>query len=193
MKTTIFNAALVASCIIVLSAGVCLAQEPSPHQMMQQMMHRNMDAMGQKTNCPNCPMNKKDALGKKPFCPNCPMNQKMPQAMQEKLEREFFLDRQAELGLTAEQVKMLREIRSACRADNIRNGAELKITRLEFAELIEGNAAPEVSEPLVRKIHTLQGDMEVRHLKARQAALQVLTSDQQEKVKGDFGLESLFR
>jgi hypothetical protein len=94
------------------------------------------------------------------------------------------------LGLA--QLAKLKKIRSDCRKDNIRTGAELRIVRFDLEDLEENNAPAEQMEPLVRQSKTLEGDIELRHLKAKAAARQVLTAEQFKKAEAGDALEELF-
>lgn len=104
-----------------------------------------------------------------------PMN---PAAMQTMMDRIFYLDRSDELGLDAGQVARLKEIRNACRADNIRSGADLKVVRLELEEALQGEWRLKGVEPLLLKIHRIENEIQVRHLRALEEARSVLTAEQ---------------
>ena len=109
----------------------------------------------------------------------------------------FFLDRADELGLSSEQVDKLKTLQTECRRDNIRNVAELKIVRLELADLlVTENWSLQDAEKLVRKVQKMEGDIQVRHLQALNAARKILTEEQLKQARsgetsGD--LESLFQ
>lgn len=92
-------------------------------------------------------------------------------------------------------MKKLKEIRAACRRDNIRTAAELRITRLELEDLLAGEWAVEAAEKLIRTARKLEGDIQVRHLKAAQEARKVLTAEQLTKAVAGEGaaMEELFR
>jgi len=109
----------------------------------------------------------------------------------------FFLDRAAELGLSSEQVDKLKTLQTECRRDNIRNAAEVKIARLELVDLLAtDNWSLQDTETLVRKVQKLEGDLQVRHLQAMNAARKVLTAEQmkQAQSEGEPGnLENLFQ
>lgn len=113
------------------------------------------------------------------------------------MEHMFFLDRAAELGLSTEQVSKLKMLHSECRKDNIRNAAEVKIARLELADLLAGdNWSIKDAEPLVRKTQQLEGDMHLRHLQAVSEARKLLTAEQLKQVRSgndSANLESLFQ
>ncbi|MGK2945414.1 MAG: Spy/CpxP family protein refolding chaperone [Desulfuromonadales bacterium] len=117
--------------------------------------------------------------------------------MEQGMEHMLYLDRADELGLSAEQVGRLKAIHVECRKDNIRNAAEAKIARLELSELLSGdNWTLKDAESLVRKVQTLEGDIQVRHLQAVRDARKVLTAEQLKQAHADDGagnLESLFQ
>ncbi|MGK2906485.1 MAG: Spy/CpxP family protein refolding chaperone [Desulfuromonadales bacterium] len=109
----------------------------------------------------------------------------------------FYLDRADELGLSPEQVNKLKAIHVECRKDKIRNAAEAKIARLELSELLSGdNWTLKDAESLVRKVQTLEGDIQVRQLQAVSDARKVLTAEQLQQARSDgsaANLESLFQ
>lgn len=110
------------------------------------------------------------------------------------MEHPFFLDRVKELGLSNEQVRKLKEVRQAARADNIRTAAEMWIARLELLDLLAGEWKLETAEKLVRNMQKMQGDMKVRLLKAMKEAEKVLTPEQLKMAHGgEEELEGLFR
>ena len=116
--------------------------------------------------------------------------------MQQRMEREFFLDRVESLELTPDQVSRLKTIRADCRKDNIRNAAEVQIVRLDLKELLDtSDWTLSAVEPLIRKVQTLEGDMLVRHLQAKVAANSVLSAEQLQKATSgeDTDLEELFK
>lgn len=119
-----------------------------------------------------------------------------PGMMQQRMEREFFLDRIESLGLNPDQVTRLKTIRADCRKDNIRNAAEVQIVRLDLKDLLNSSDwTLEAVEPLIRKIQTLEGDMLVRHLQTTAEARSVLTAEQLQKATSgeDDDLEDLFK
>jgi Spy/CpxP family protein refolding chaperone len=113
------------------------------------------------------------------------------------LHRMLFLDRIEELDLTPEQTAKLKAIHSDCRKEQIRKGAEIRIARLELADLLDqSNWIPAAAEKLIRKIHTLAGDLQIRQLKAVTEAGAVLTPEQRKKADasgGASGPACLFR
>lgn len=98
------------------------------------------------------------------------------------LHRMLYLDRAEELELTPDQVARLKAIHSDCRKEHIRKGAEIRIARLELTELLsQPNWIPAAAEKLIRRIHTLKGDLQVRQLQAMTAARSILTPEQLKK------------
>lgn len=109
-----------------------------------------------------------------------------PDMMRTMMNREFFLDRIVELGLGDDQVAKLRAIRSACRQDNIRTGAEARIVRLELDDLLAlDDWSVAAVEKLIRQQQKLEGDMQVRHLQAVAEARKVLTKEQLRRINDD--------
>lgn len=153
--------------------------------------------------CPHCPkMTGKPCAGHSMHAMQGSMlcqphgHGKMPGAMMEKMDRELFLDRKDELGLSREQVERLEAIRTSCREDNMALMAEVRSARLKLAELLRGDWSLEEAEKLVRKSRKLEADMAVRHLKSKKDAESVLTAQQLERVRqgsGEENLEDLFR
>lgn len=113
-----------------------------------------------------------------------------------KMGRMLFLDLATALELTEDQVFKLKAIHAECRRENIRQEAEARIARLELKDLLgESNWIPAAAEKLVRKIKTIEGDLQVRRLRAQAEARKVLTPEQLRKAdaggSGDEA-ESLF-
>ena len=99
--------------------------------------------------------------------------------MDRQMGHAFYLDRADELGLSADQVAKLKVLQSDSRKDNIRNAAEVKIARLELADLLDGKDwSLKDAEPLIRKVQKLEGDIQVRYLQAVSDARKVLTAEQ---------------
>lgn len=109
-----------------------------------------------------------------------------PDTIRPMMDREFFLDRIVELGLSDDQVTRLRAIRNACRQDNIRTGAEARIVRLELDDLLAlDDWTPAAAEKLIRQQQKFEGDMQVRHLQAVAEARKVLTKEQLRRLRDD--------
>ena len=125
------------------------------------------------------------------------MNGGQMHKMEQGMRSMLYLDRVAELGLSAEQISRLKAIHLDCRKENIRTAAEAKIARLEMSALLSAdNWTLKDAAPLVRKLQTLEGDMQVRHLQAVSDARKVLTVEQLKQVKAADSagnLEGLFQ
>ncbi len=98
------------------------------------------------------------------------------------LDRAFFLDRAEELKLSSKQVSALKRKRNEYHRDSIRLGAELRIAELELREVLEKDWSLEQGKSMVRRIHQVQGDMQVRYLRAVRESLDILTPEQKEKI-----------
>ena len=117
--------------------------------------------------------------------------------MGQRMAHMFYLDRADELGLSADQFRKLKTLHMECRKDNIRNVAELNIVRLELADLLAtDNWSLQDTENLVRKAQKMEGDIQVRHLQALNAARKILTEEQLKQARADGerdNLEDLFQ
>lgn len=104
----------------------------------------------------------------------------------------FFLDQATELGLSEDQIAKLKAIRSDTRKEIIRTSAEVKIARLELAELLDGEDwSLKSAEELIRKSQKLEGDIQVRQLKALKDARKVLSKEQLEQANSGGSSEKL--
>ena len=83
------------------------------------------------------------------------------------------------LGLSEDQIDKLNTLQLAHRKDIIRKQAEVKVIRLELAELVASDhLTVKDAEPLVHKLVNLEGDIHLRHLQALSDARNILTTDQ---------------
>lgn len=165
------------------------AAEKSGSEMMPMMMKGGGEMKGMP-----CMVGKPSLAGRLDMM-TCMLTGRMhmdPDMMHAMMAKAFFLDRVEELGLQKAQIERLKEIRAACRRDNLRTVAEVKIARLELEDLLEGDWRLDAAEKLVRMIGKLEGDLKVRHLKAAREALDVLTPEQAAKTSAEGSLESLF-
>jgi Spy/CpxP family protein refolding chaperone len=125
------------------------------------------------------------------------MGKGMHGMMQQRMDHSLFLDQADSLGLTSDQIASLKTIRSECQKDNIRSSAEARIVRLDLNELLDQQIwTMDKAEKLVRQLKKLEGDIQLRHLKALADAGKVLTAEQLAKAKaadGSEGLEELFQ
>ncbi|WP_303721789.1 hypothetical protein [Malonomonas rubra] len=115
-----------------------------------------------------------------------------PNMMDCRKEHLFFLGQAKELELSEKQIAELKTIHSDCRKENIRTAAEVKIVRLELAELLASDDwSLKDAEDLVRKAQKLEADIQVRHLQAFNAARKVLTKEQLDKARSGGGVKNL--
>ncbi|TYO98666.1 hypothetical protein EDC39_10526 [Geothermobacter ehrlichii] len=158
------------------------------------MEHSMMSMKMRGAQGPSCMANSTSLAGRLDMM-TCMLTGKMPMQpgkMHTMMKRVFFLDRIEELGLQKAQVERLKEIQAACRRDNLRTAAEVKIARLELEDLLEGDWTLDAAEQLIRKISKFEGDMKVRHLAAVREAFAVLTDEQTKKLFTEDSPESLF-
>jgi len=110
------------------------------------------------------------------------MGNMMGSGMHMQMEHMLYLGQAEMLGLSADQVNQLKAIHTQCRKDNIRNMAEIKILKMDLADLVASDDwSLSAAEALVRKVQALEGDLHIRHLKAIHDAGKVLTPEQRQK------------
>ena len=89
-----------------------------------------------------------------------------------------------ELGLSPEQEKKLRDLRTDFAKESIRRTAEIRVGEIELESLLEqGQWDLAKIEPQVKQIAGLQADIRLARLKTLEAGRMVLTPEQLEKVK----------
>lgn len=95
-----------------------------------------------------------------------------------------MLQSKDDLGLTPEQVRTLRKVRTDFQRGAITRTAEIKLAAVDLRGLMEQDTLdlPKV-EMQVRKIASLHADQRVAGIKMVQAGKAVLTPEQQEKFK----------
>ncbi|ORJ61503.1 hypothetical protein [Geothermobacter hydrogeniphilus] len=196
MKKTVF-CSLMTILLLAFMAGPGFTKDRPGHRGPSGMDHSEADMMGMKMKgmqgmpCMMASTSPADHLDKMV----CMLTGKMPMKsgkMHSMMKKEFFLDRVEELGLQKTQIQQLKDLQSACRRDNLRTATEVKISRFDLDDLLEGDWTLDAVEQLIRKIAKLEGDMKVRHLAAVKDALAVLTADQLEKLAAGDSPESLF-
>ena len=98
-----------------------------------------------------------------------------------------ILSRRDALGLSADQVKKLEQLRDNFEHQNIRNNAELRIVELDIAGLLD---TPTVDlakvEAKVREAEKLRADLRVARIKAIEQAKALLTPEQRKKFYDTF-------
>jgi Spy/CpxP family protein refolding chaperone len=96
----------------------------------------------------------------------------------------MMLEQSQELGLTADQQKKLRDLRTAFAKESTRKGAEIQVAEIELDSLLEQDRwdLPKV-EAQVKQIATLQGDLRLARIKTIESGRALLTPEQLEKFK----------
>jgi len=88
------------------------------------------------------------------------------------------------LGLSPEQERKLRDLRTDFAKESIRRTAEIRVGEIELESLLEqGQWDLAKIEPQVKQIAGLQADLRLARLKTLEAGRRVLTPEQLEKVK----------
>jgi len=96
----------------------------------------------------------------------------------------IVLEHGQELGLSPEQEKKLRDLRTDFAKESIRRTAEIRVGEIELESLLEqGQWDLAKIEPKVKQIAGLQADIRLARLKTLEAGRMVLTPEQLEKVK----------
>lgn len=96
----------------------------------------------------------------------------------------MMLRHSQDLGLTPEQEKKLRDLRTEFEKESVRRTAEVRVAQIELESLLEQeqwNLAQ--IEPKVKQIAALQGDLRVARIKTLAAGRALLTPQQLEKLK----------
>jgi Spy/CpxP family protein refolding chaperone len=89
-----------------------------------------------------------------------------------------------QLGLTAEQERSLRELRTDFQKESIRQTAEIDVAELELSGLLEQEKVDMSKvETLARKIAMLQADLRVSRVKTIESGKAVLTPEQRGKLE----------
>ena len=92
-----------------------------------------------------------------------------------------------EIGLSAKQVKKIKEIKSAHEKAEIMTGAEMDVLKLELKELKHDYSTDtKAFAAKVREIKTKEGDRKIAHFEMKKAIRKVMTTKQREKIKEYF-------
>jgi len=96
----------------------------------------------------------------------------------------IMLDHQQEIGLSPEQEKRLRDLRTEFSKESTRRTADIRVAEIELDALLEQEKWDlSKIEPKVKQIATLQGDLRLARIRTLEAGRAVLTSAQLEKLK----------
>ena len=94
------------------------------------------------------------------------------------------LEHGQELGLSPEQEKKLRDLRTDFAKESIRRTAEIRVGEIELESLLEQSQWDLAKiEPKVKQIAGLQADLRLARIKTLEAGRMVLTPEQLEKLK----------
>lgn len=99
-------------------------------------------------------------------------------------ENHLYLMNAEKLGLSAEQIQELRDIKGECNNLCIADRVRLRVAKVELAEILKSESLdmPQAKEKL-KEISVLQDRLRIRHLKTKVKAMMVLNDEQKEKAK----------
>ena len=96
----------------------------------------------------------------------------------------IMLDHAQELGLTPDQERKLRDLRTEFAKELVRRTADIRVAEIELSSLLEQDRWDVAKiEPKVKQVAMLQGDLRLARIKTLAAGREVLTSEQVEKFK----------
>ncbi len=96
----------------------------------------------------------------------------------------IMLDHARELGLTLDQERKLRDLRTDFAKESVRRTADIRVAEIELNSLLDQDKWDLVKiETRVKHVATLQGDFRLARIKTLAAGREVLTPEQVEKLK----------
>ncbi len=96
----------------------------------------------------------------------------------------IMLDHAQELGLTPDQERKLRDLRTEFAKESVRRTANIRVAEIELNSLLEQDKWDLTKiEPKVKQIAALQGDLRLARIKVLAAGREILTPEQIEKLK----------
>jgi Spy/CpxP family protein refolding chaperone len=96
----------------------------------------------------------------------------------------MMLERSQDLGLSADQQKKLRDLRTAFAKESTRKGAEIRVAEIDLDALLEQDRWDLAKiEAQVKQIAALQGDLRLARIKTIESGRALLTPEQLEKLK----------
>ena len=99
-------------------------------------------------------------------------------------ENHLYLMNAEKLGLTAEQIKELRDIKGECDNLCIADRVRLRVAKVELTEIMKNESLDmSLAKEKIKEISALQDSLRVRHLKTKVKAMMVLNEKQKEKAK----------
>ena len=97
-------------------------------------------------------------------------------------ESHFYLMNAEKLGLSAEQIKQLRDIKGGCDKVCVVEKVRFRVAKVELAEILKGKDIDmALAREKIRLISTIQDSLRIIHLKIRVKAMMVLNEKQKEK------------
>ena len=97
-------------------------------------------------------------------------------------ESHFYLMNAEKLGLSAEQIKQLRDIKGGCDKVCVVESVQLRVAKVELTEILKDKDIDmALAKEKIRLISTLQDSLRIRHLKTKVKAMMVLSENQKEK------------
>ena len=96
----------------------------------------------------------------------------------------IILEHSQELGLSPEQEKKLRDLRTAFAKDAIRRGAEIRVAEIDLDSLLEQNVwdMPKI-ETQAKQIASLEGELRLARIRTIQAGRALLSPEQLDKLR----------
>jgi len=95
----------------------------------------------------------------------------------------FYLHNAEALGLSAEQVKKLKNVIGDNKKGRIRDEADLKVARMELNELIENGGDTKQVEKKIDEIAEIRKELLSKRVNMKLEARNILTQEQREKAK----------
>jgi len=96
----------------------------------------------------------------------------------------IMLDHAQEFGLTPDQERKLRDLRTEFAKESVRRTADIRVAEIDLNSLLEQEKWDLTKiEPKVKEIAALQGDLRLARIKTLAAGREVLTPEQVEKLK----------
>ncbi|MDT8318429.1 MAG: hypothetical protein RQ824_10655 [bacterium] len=97
-------------------------------------------------------------------------------------ENHLYLMNAEKLGLSAKQIKELRDIKGECDNLCITDRVRLRVAKVELAEILKSEVIDmPLAKEKIKEISALQDNLRVRHLKTKVKAMMVLSENQKDK------------
>jgi len=96
----------------------------------------------------------------------------------------IMLDHAQEFGLTPDQERKLRDLRTEFAKESVRRTADIRVAEIELTSLLEQEKWDLAKiEPKAKQVATLQGELRLARIRTLAAGREVLTPEQVEKLK----------